>query len=118
MGLQHFKNAPHDAALALESWDLLLADALRDSDSPAGKVSVELNPSEDYDDLREELVDTGVLGDIATWIDTEYAWPNPLILEAAECGEVNAFYDPEALKITLCYEMMDELLAVAETLER
>ena len=115
---ERLETCEYDAALALESWDLLLADALRDSDTPAGKVSVELKPSVDYDDLRQELEDTGVLGDIATWIDTEYAWPNPLVLEAAECGEVNAFYDPGTLKITLCYEMMDELLAVAEKLER
>jgi hypothetical protein len=65
-----------------------------------------------------ELEDSGVLDDIANWIDIQYAWPNPVTLEAAECGEVNAFYDPQDVKITMCYEMVDELLVVAETLER
>ena len=115
---ERLETCEYDAALALESWDLLLAGALRDSDTPAGRVSVEFRPSDDYDDLRQELEDTGVLDDIATWIDTEYAWPNPLVLEAAECGEANAFYDPETIRITLCYEMMEEFLAVAETLDR
>lgn len=115
---ERLETCEYDAALALESWDLLLADTLRDSDTPAGKVSVELKPSEDYDDLRQELEDTGVLSDIATWIDTEYDWPEPVTLAADECGEVNAFYDPERIRITLCYELMDELLVVAETLER
>ncbi len=115
---ERLETCEYDAALALESWDLLLADALRNSDTQGGKVSVELKQSDDYNDLREELEDNGVLGDIATWIDTEYAWPNPVILEAAECGEVNAFYNPDTVTITLCYEMMDKLLVVAETLER
>lgn len=115
---ERLETCEYDAALALESWDLLLADTLRDSDRPGGKVSVELAPSGDYNDLREELDATGVLSDIATWIDTEYDWPEPLTLAAAECGEVNAFYDPELIRITLCYELMDELLVVAETLER
>ena len=115
---ERLETCEYDSALALDSWDLLLADALRKDDTPAGRVSVELAPSEDYDDLRLELEDSGVLSDIATWIDTTYDWPAPLTLAAAECGEVNAFYDPETLRITLCYEMMDELLSVAETLER
>lgn len=108
----------YDAALALESWDLLLADAVRDNDRPGGKVTVEFAESADYDDLRLELEGSGILADIGEWIDTTYDWPNPLKLTAAECGEVNAFYDPDRVEVTLCYELMDELLVVAETLER
>ncbi|MEM5473363.1 DUF4344 domain-containing metallopeptidase [Hoeflea sp. AS60] len=115
---ERLETCEYDAALALESWDLLLADALRDSDKPAGKVSVDLAASEDYDDLRQELKDSGVMTEIAEWIDTTYDWPAPTTLAAAECGEVNAFYDSEELRITLCYEMMDELLVVAKTLDR
>jgi hypothetical protein len=36
---ERLETCEYDAALALESWDLLLADALRDSDTPGGKVS-------------------------------------------------------------------------------
>ncbi|MGJ8570549.1 MAG: DUF4344 domain-containing metallopeptidase [Hoeflea sp.] len=115
---ERLETCEYDAALALESWDLLLAEALRDNDKAAGNVSVKLAPSREYDDLRQELEDSGVFSDIATWIDTTYDWPAPLTLAAAECGEVNAFYDPGNVTITLCYEMMDELLVVAETLER
>jgi hypothetical protein len=115
---ERLETCEYDAALALESWDALLADALRDSDRPQGMVTVDLAPSRDYDDLRLVLEDSGILADIGEWIDIQYDWPNPVTLEAAECGEVNAFYDPEEVKVTLCYEMMDELLVVAETLER
>lgn len=115
---ERLESCEYDSALALESWDLLLTDALRNEETPGGKVSVELAPSKDFDDLREELKENGVMSDIATWIDTTYDWPAPLTLAAAECGEVNAFYDPEQRRITMCYEMIDELLVVAETLER
>lgn len=115
---ERLETCEYDAALALDSWDALLEDALRDSDRPQGMVSVELVPSREYDDLRLELEDSGVLADIAEWIDKQYDWPIPVTVEAAECGEVNAFYDPEEVKIKMCYEMMDELLVVAETLDR
>lgn len=115
---ERLETCEYDAALALDSWDLLLADTLRDSDTPGGKVTVELAPSKEYDDLRQGLEDAGILADIGKWIDTTYNWPKPLTLAADECGEVNAFYDPNEIKITLCYEMVDELLVVAETLDR
>lgn len=115
---ERLETCEYDAELALDSWDVLLEDALRDSDKPQGMVSVELVPSREFDDLRIGLEDSGVLADIAEWIDTHYNWPNPVMLEAAECGEVNAFYDPQDVKITMCYEMVDELLVVAETLDR
>jgi hypothetical protein len=115
---ERLETCEYDAALALESWDALLAGAERTEQTPAGAVSVTIAPSDNYADLQFDLEDTGILTEIGEWIDTYYAWPNPVTLEAAECGEVNAFYDPATVKITLCYEMMDELLYVAGTLDR
>lgn len=115
---ERLETCEYDAALAADSWEVLLEGAQRQGDIPAGAVTVAINSSEEFDDLRQEIENTGVLKDIGEWIDTHYAWPNPMVLEASECGEVNAFYDPAEIKITLCYEMMDELLYVAETLKR
>lgn len=36
--------------------------------------------------------------------------PEPIALSLEECGESNAYYDPEAKKISLCYEMAAELV--------
>lgn len=36
--------------------------------------------------------------------------PEPIALSLEECGESNAYYDPEARRISLCYEMAAELV--------
>ena len=37
----------------------------------------------------------------------QFAIPRPITLRATECGEANAFYDPEAGEIVYCYELAD-----------
>lgn len=36
-------------------------------------------------------------------------WPRQLTLMAVECGQVNAFYNPQQHSITICYEFLDDL---------
>jgi hypothetical protein len=36
-------------------------------------------------------------------------WPRQLAMVAAECGQANAFYNPQQHAITICYEFADEL---------
>ncbi|MEI8015199.1 MAG: DUF4344 domain-containing metallopeptidase [Nitrospira sp.] len=37
-------------------------------------------------------------------------WPRQLTLMAVECGQVNAFYNPQQHSITICYEFADHLI--------
>ena len=36
-------------------------------------------------------------------------WPRQLTLMAVECGEVNAFYNPQQHSITICYEFAEDI---------
>lgn len=36
-------------------------------------------------------------------------WPRQLTLMAVECGQANAFYNPQQHSITICYEFADDL---------
>jgi hypothetical protein len=43
--------------------------------------------------------------------------PHPLLLLARECNMVNAFYSPSERSITICYELVDEIIRVAPQTE-
>ncbi len=50
------------------------------------------------------------LESIAEELNTMVRIPSPIALSLEECGEANAFYDPEARRVSLCYEMASELI--------
>lgn len=56
--------------------------------------------------------DTDVLQQEVTALNESYAWPEVLVVTIAECGEANAFYDPDARSITLCEEFEPYLRAL------
>ncbi|MGB0506968.1 MAG: DUF4344 domain-containing metallopeptidase [Pikeienuella sp.] len=41
--------------------------------------------------------------------------PRPVFLRTEMCGEANAYYDPERVEVTLCYELLDEIAALYES---
>lgn len=43
------------------------------------------------------------------WLDGLLALPVPVTFIAAECGEADAFYDPQRAHVVLCYEMLQVL---------
>ncbi|MBK8283633.1 MAG: DUF4344 domain-containing metallopeptidase [Ahniella sp.] len=47
---------------------------------------------------------------IAEELNSMVRIPSPIALSLEECGEANAFYDPEARRVSLCYEMASELI--------
>ena len=47
---------------------------------------------------------------IADELNSMVRVPSPIALSLEECGEANAFYDPEARRVSLCYEMASELI--------
>jgi hypothetical protein len=105
----------YDSELGLESWDKLLKDAYRpDGEKPGGMVNIRVQQETDYDIVRDEVLESGLLAETAKWLDETYRLPNTITFAAEECGEDNAFYDPETRTVTLCYEMIDELYGLAE----
>ena len=53
--------------------------------------------------------DTGFLERIADDLNGWLALPTDVTLVFAQCGEANAFYEPETQRITLCYELLETL---------
>ncbi|MBI2146218.1 DUF4344 domain-containing metallopeptidase [Candidatus Woesearchaeota archaeon] len=46
---------------------------------------------------------------LAEELNTLFILPQDISIVLAECGEANAFYDPEQSQIQMCYELLDQL---------
>jgi Putative metallopeptidase len=105
----------NDASQALDSWDALLADAYRTEDGPGGNVEVNYRPTKTNDAIRQRLEETGILEDIAKWLDETFDLPQKLTINAADCGEANAYYYADDVSVTFCYEFAGYLRELADT---
>lgn len=73
------------------------------------KVLFEPAKEPDHAALRRILRESRVFEEIAQSLNGELALPHDLPIFFSECGEVNAYYDPEAKHIRVCYELVSSL---------
>ena len=43
-------------------------------------------------------------------ITSSYVLPRPILFRGAQCGEANAYYDPDTIEIIFCYELMKDYM--------
>ena len=69
------------------------------------------NPDSAYGDgwTRDWLESTGLMEWEAGFLNENFRLPHDVGIAGRECGEPNAFYDPSAREITVCYEYVDYL---------
>lgn len=70
--------------------------------------------SAEWRDEAREMQDSGTLQTLAEALNEIFVLPRDIGLLYAECGEANAYYDPEAHEILMCLELMESM---SETLE-
>lgn len=68
--------------------------------------------NEDYLELEAAFKETRLLEDTVKELNGEFALPTDVPVVLRECGEVNAFYDPEAGEISLCYELVEHYFEI------
>lgn len=75
----------------------------------AGNFVVKYEPTEneDYQELEAIFKETRMLEDTVHELNEVFALPSQVPVVFRECGDVNAFYDPEAREISLCYELVE-----------
>ncbi len=75
--------------------------------------------NEDYLELEAVFQETRLLEDTVEELNREFVLPADVPVVLRECGEVNAFFDPETGEISLCYELVEHyaeiFMADAET---
>jgi hypothetical protein len=75
----------------------------------AFRVEYRAPDSEGYLPLRDDLLRGGFLEEMAVLLNGWIALPEDVALAFAECGEPNAFYEPEQRAVILCYELVEDL---------
>lgn len=60
----------------------------------------------DYAELQKEIRDEKILEAIAADLNSTIALPVDVSITFEECGQVNAFYDPNKRRISMCYELV------------
>ena len=95
-----------DYAKAAASWAAVLKPHRRAPDQP--KVEIETIYGEGKGELAvfaQSFRTLKFLETVAGHSADELAWPVPFTLEMQSCGDINARWDDETRKLTLCYEL-------------
>jgi len=61
------------------------------------------------EELRELAEEERSLGEMADELNRAFSLPHDILIGFDECGEPNAFYDPERKQITVCDELVSDL---------
>jgi hypothetical protein len=75
----------------------------------AGNFVVKYEPTEnaDYQELEAIFKETRMLEDTVQELNNVFSLPSQVPVVFRECGDVNAFYDPNTREISLCYELVE-----------
>jgi hypothetical protein len=114
----------HEFEQADDAWNRVLKPHMRGPSSAARSLLRRLLGSNSPDDLhdpidihyldaptllapyRELLVRSGILEAVRQKVLFPFVLPKKIAMEAKSCGEPNAYWDPGATTLTLCYELM------------
>lgn len=65
-----------------------------------------------YERINQELKDEKVMEDAARQLNEALALPHDITLVTKDCGQINAFYNPNDRSVTLCYELLDHFYTI------
>lgn len=71
-----------------------------------------LDPTETA--LTEMLRQSELLERLARYMQTQFAFPEPITIRLTHCRAPNAYWDEEYREVTLCFELMTALLKIAD----
>ena len=66
----------------------------------------ETSTEQNFQEIKTILEETTFFDDLAAELNSSYSFPQNINVRFLECGEENAFYDPETVEINMCYELI------------
>lgn len=60
----------------------------------------------DYRELRDAFKEEGFLEEVVKGLNDTFRVPRDVEVTLRECGEANAYYEPDGRRISLCYELV------------
>ncbi len=103
------ESCKRDFAKASSSWAAVLKPRRRTPDQP--KVEIETIYGEGKGELApfaQGFRTLQLLETVAGFTADDLAWPVPFTLEMQSCGFINARWNDETRKLTLCYELAED----------
>lgn len=90
--------------LAMDSWNTMLEPHLLDDGAKPREVTLTYAAHP----LKDAMQQDGVMEDFQDYAARSFDWPAPLAISVAACGQANAYWDPGARELTLCYEIIED----------
>jgi hypothetical protein len=91
------------------SWAKVLESHRRAAEQTKQNIETTYWPGKGEFDIYEQTFrSVRMLEIVAGHLADQYAWPHPIGLEMASCGEINAKWQPENRKTFLCYELAQD----------
>jgi hypothetical protein len=79
------------------------------ADAPGSKITVTYSPSANGTGqaLLPVFQQSGMFDGIAKALEEGFVWPRPFTVVFEDCGEANAYYDPNGARIRMCWEGLE-----------
>jgi len=77
-----------------------------------GSFSVEYQPSQKFTEIAKMIEAQRRLQNWVKYLTATYSLANDIKIIFKDCGQPNAFYDPDKRQIELCYEIINEMLVL------
>jgi hypothetical protein len=101
------ERCPAEYEAVSSGWGQLLAPhLLEEGEAPQARFAVSYDDGGDHGDEQALLKESQLLESIGNEISTSFRLTRQLRMKGAKCGQPNAFWDPEAGEITICYELI------------
>lgn len=96
---------------AASSWQKLLSPHAVSNERGA-EISVVYESAGKYEAYAQVLRARGILEHAADLVSKQYVLPGPVTFRATQCGEPNAFYDPNVDEVLYCYELAENMFTL------
>jgi hypothetical protein len=92
---------------AESSWMSVLEPHIASEEGP--EIPITYEDAGEYQIFADELQSRHILEDLAEFLRTNFALPDGISMQAAQCGQPNAFYDWGNHQMTYCYELAAQM---------
>ncbi len=113
------RSCVRDYHVATRSWQRVMGPNMRAAGEPKAQINViygEVGGS--LDGVARSLREIRVLEHLAEFAAEQYRWPAPITMEMRTCGEAAAAFTFATRTVHICYEMVDEFVALFNEQER
>ncbi|MEL7463049.1 MAG: DUF4344 domain-containing metallopeptidase [Pseudomonadota bacterium] len=104
-----------DGPKAFDDWETMLEPHLLPEEAAPIPARIVYGPGPSA--LRDAVIASGLY----EWANdnsvADFDWPEPITLAAETCGEPTAYWEPDALKVVICYEMLEEWAEIEAALD-